>query len=169
VRRVGILLVLVLSVGASALMGQESSDSAAASSSPASPAPAAPSSAAAPAAMPLPASSSTPEYKPENPWRRFEIVSLGAFPISLFYVGFASDIGSYVGSNFDYRYAPWPFQSAASILPTDSQRLIRLGTAAALSLVIGGIDAIIHAHKMRAKEQKPPAESIQLDSAGAGD
>jgi len=107
--------------------------------------------------------------KTENPWRRFEIVSLGAFPISLFYVGFGFDLGRYFGSDFDYRYAPWPFQSSASILPSDSERLVRLASAAVLSLAIGGVDAIIHAGKMRAAQQRTAAKTIELDSAGAGD
>jgi len=109
------------------------------------------------------------EAKPENPWRRFEIVSLGAFPLSLFYVGFGFDLGHYIGSDFDYRYAPWPFQNSASILPSDSERLVRIASAAALSLAIGSVDAIIHAGKMRAAQQRAAAETIELDSGGAGD
>ncbi|HUW42536.1 MAG TPA: hypothetical protein VMV90_16140 [Rectinemataceae bacterium] len=109
------------------------------------------------------------EAKPENPWRRFEIVSIGAFPISLFYMSFGFDLGGYVGSGFDSRYAPWPFQNSSSVLPTDSQRLGRIGAAVGLSLVIGGIDAIIHQAKLKAEARREAAKSVELDSGGAGD
>jgi len=109
------------------------------------------------------------EAKPENPWRRFEIVSIGAFPISLFYMGFGFDLGGYIGSGFDSRYAPWPFQNSSSVLPTDSQRLGRIGAAVGLSLVIGGIDAIIHQAKIKAAARREAAKSVELDSGGAGD
>ncbi|MDA8424738.1 MAG: hypothetical protein M0Z80_01255 [Treponema sp.] len=109
------------------------------------------------------------DTKPEDPWRRFEIISIGAFPISLFYMGFGFDLGGYIGSGFDSRYAPWPFQNSSSILPTDSQRLGRIGAAIGLSLVIGGIDAIIHQAKIKAEARREAAKSVELDSGGAGD
>lgn len=104
---------------------------------------------------------------PENPWRRFEIVSVGAFPISLFYVGFGFDLERYIGSNFDYNYAPWPLSTSTSI--TDTDRVVRIASAVGLSLVIGGIDAIIHAAKVRAAQRRAAAETIELDSARTGD
>jgi hypothetical protein len=121
------------------------------------------------AAAALPPGFGETKAKPENPWRRFEIVSVGAFPISLFYMGFGFDLGGYIGSGFDSRYAPWPFQSSASVLPTDSQRVVRIASAVGLSLVIGGIDAIIHAAKIKAEARREAAKSVELDSAGAGD
>ncbi len=129
----------------------------------------APSTAPAAAAAALPPGFGETETKPENPWRRFEIVSIGAFPIALFYTGFGYDLGGYIGSGFDSRYAPWPFQNSASILPTDSQRLTRIASAVGLSLFIGGIDAIIHAAKIRAEARQEAAKRVELDSAGAGD
>ncbi|MCK7480367.1 MAG: hypothetical protein M0C28_26285 [Candidatus Moduliflexus flocculans] len=42
--------------------------------------------------------------------RRFEIISLGAFPILLFYTRVAFDLRRWVGNGFDATYAPWPLQ-----------------------------------------------------------
>ena len=48
------------------------------------------------------------------PWahgvRRFEIISLGAFPILLFYTRLAYDTSLFVKSGFDSSFAPWPFR-----------------------------------------------------------
>ena len=85
------------------------------------------------------------------PWahglRRFEIISLGAFPILLFYTRFVYDTSLFFGSGFDSdgfdsRFAPWPFRNENSYTPTDDEQIARVLTAAGLSLVLGGIDAL---------------------------
>jgi hypothetical protein len=88
--------------------------------------------------------------KEENPFGRFEIVSLGAFPIMLFYVGFAFDLERYVENGFDTSYAPWPFKGATSATLSDKERITRLSVALGSSLIIGGVDAYLHAKKVKA-------------------
>jgi hypothetical protein len=87
--------------------------------------------------------------KEENLLSRLEIVSLGSFPIMLFYTGFVFDLGRLVANNFDSQYAPWPFQGAYSAPITDSERLTRLGAALGASLVVGGVDLYIHSAKLK--------------------
>ncbi|MDP2816325.1 MAG: hypothetical protein Q8O19_06575 [Rectinemataceae bacterium] len=73
---------------------------------------------------------------------RFEIISVGAFPIMLFYTDLGFGIGRYLSSGFDSRYAPWPFRDSSSILPDDSERLVRIGVAAGISFAIAIFDLV---------------------------
>jgi hypothetical protein len=88
---------------------------------------------------------------PENPFMRFEIVSLGSFPIMIFYTGFAFDLALYIENGYDSYYAPWPFANSysysANLSETDREKriLVALGGCA----VVGIIDAIIHANKIK--------------------
>ena len=103
----------------------------------------------------------TAPAKPENPFSRFEIVSLGSFPIMLFYTGFTFDLGRYVANGFSASYAPWPFQNEYSAALTDSDRLTRIGAALGASMVVGAIDAYLHAEKLKkARRLHAAAESL---------
>lgn len=95
-----------------------------------------------------PAAVPEPYTKDEFPaWaigvRRFEIVSLGAFPILLFYTRFAADLQRYIANHFDGAFVPWPFKNENSYTPTDSEQISYVLTAAGLSLAFGAIDAIL--------------------------
>ena len=88
---------------------------------------------------------------PENPYMRFEIVSLGAFPIMLFYTGFVFDLTLCIANGFDSYYAPWPFAGPSSYsanLP-ESDREKRILVALGGCAVVGAIDAVIHAKKVK--------------------
>jgi len=87
--------------------------------------------------------------KPENPLSRLEIVSLGSFPIMLFYTGFVFDLGRFFANNFDTAYAPWPIQSSYSAPLSESDRVVRLGVALGASFAVGGIDAYLHQAKLK--------------------
>lgn len=160
-RALGIgLAALLMSLAASAPLSAQlqtpSSPPASTSSAPAPPA--APAAAAvAPAADLLLAPSA-----PENPLRRFEIVSLGAFPIMLFYSDFGFDLQRYFAHNFDSFYAPWPFKNPTSAPITDLDRYTRIGAALGACMIVGGIDAYIHAMKVRkARRLQEALESSQ--------
>jgi hypothetical protein len=81
------------------------------------------------------------------PWlagaRRFEIISLGAFPILLFYTRLAFDLRRYVDYGFESTYAPWPFRNEASYQPSDQEQVLSILTAAGLSLAFGTVDALL--------------------------
>lgn len=81
------------------------------------------------------------------PWarglRRFEIVSLGAFPIILFYTRFAFDLKRYADNGFDGTFVPWPFKNESSYEPSDAEQWRSVLTAAGLSVAFGAIDAFL--------------------------
>ncbi len=103
---------------------------------------------ASPQATVSPAAVPEPYTKDEFPaWaigaRRFEIVSLGVFPILLFYTRLAADLQRYASNNLDGTFVPWPFKNENSYTPTDSEQLSYVLTAAGLSMVFGAVDAIL--------------------------
>jgi len=111
----------------------------------AAPAAAAPAAQAPSDALPL----FKPNQAPENPLLRLEIVSLGSFPIMLFYTGFVFDLQRFIATDFNLSYAPWPYQSIYSAQLSDSERLTRVGVALGASLVLGGVDAYLHQLKLK--------------------
>jgi hypothetical protein len=78
-----------------------------------------------------------------NFFGRFETIAVGSFPISLFYVGFGFDLAMFFSNGFNPLYAPWPFKSNLAPPLVDSDKILRLSAAAALSVGIAIIDAII--------------------------
>ncbi len=74
--------------------------------------------------------------------RRFEIISLGAFPILLFYTRFGFDLKRYVENEFSAEYAPWPLKSENSYKASDDEQILSVATAAGLSLAFASLDAI---------------------------
>ena len=93
--------------------------------------------------------------KRENPFRRFEIIALGAFPIMLFYTDIGFDIHNYISNGFDYRYAPWPFKNSSySIEPDEGELYLRIGVAAGISFVFAGVDAAIRAIRAKKAEAR---------------
>ena len=129
------------------------------------PSPAASTAATLPVATAAAVSSTAPPFAPtapENPFRRFEIVSLGAFPIMLFYSDFGFDLQRYSAHNFDSLYTPWPFKSPTSAPLTDSERYARIGVALGACVIVGAIDAYFHAMKVKkAKRLREALESTQ--------
>lgn len=117
-----------------------------------------PSAAAAPSAAAsataAPADDALPrleEPKMENPFSRFEIVTLGSFPITVFYADIGFDLQAWIASGYNSAYAPIVGTTNSSL--TDSQRLQRLGVALGISCLVGTIDAIIHAYKVKAAKR----------------
>jgi hypothetical protein len=105
------------------------------------------------------------QEKPENTFLRFEIVSLGSYPITLFYTDFAFDLQRFFANGRDPAYAPWPFKGTFSASLDDSQRLTRLGVALGVSFAVGTIDAIIHASKVKAANRLREAR-LSIDPPG---
>jgi hypothetical protein len=105
------------------------------------------------------------ESKPENPFSRFEIVSLGSYPITLFYVDFAFDLKRYYDNGFDSAYIP--LLSSSSL--TDKDRWTRLGVALGVSCFVGVLDAIIHAAKVQAAKRQSEAERTAAWDAAKAD
>ncbi len=78
-----------------------------------------------------------------NDLRRFEIISLGVFPIVLFYTRLTMDITRYAQNEFSPVYAPWPFKNENSYAPSDDEQFKSILVAGGLSLAFGAIDAFL--------------------------
>jgi hypothetical protein len=94
--------------------------------------------------------------------RRFEIVSLGAFPVLLFYSRIALDAGRYVGSGFDSSYAPWPFRNEFSYTPDSDEQWLAVKVAVGLSIGVGLLDQLLLAR--RKARQQVPVDTVPLNS-----
>lgn len=75
--------------------------------------------------------------------RRFEIVSLGAFPLLLSYSRLAVDIARFIGKDFAPEYAPWPFKPTNAAPFTAEEQWSCVLVAAGLAAAFGLADAII--------------------------
>jgi hypothetical protein len=108
--------------------------------------------------------------KEENPFSRFEIVSLGAVPIVLFYTDFAFDLQRCATHDFSRAYAPWPIKDESYVALTQKEVAWRLGTALGLSFAGGAVDGLIHASKLKAakrlREARQTIESEAESSSG---
>jgi hypothetical protein len=173
-RRRGPIAIFVLVLVAALSQGAHGQAAATAPSTGAATTPASGSTAATPSSSSSPSADSllAGSAIPENPFRRFEIVSLGAFPIMLFYSGFFFDLQRYFANDFNSLYAPWPFQSSTSAPLTDADRYTRIGAALGACAVVGLIDAYLHHLKVaKAERLREATESDappQIESPGGG-
>jgi hypothetical protein len=100
----------------------------------------------------------TPGVDGENPLGRLAIVTLGSFPILLFYTDFSFDLGKFVFKGFDANYAPWPFKSEYSEPPSVGEKAARIGVAIGASAAVGAIDYFIRSS--RAKKARLQREAL---------
>lgn len=75
--------------------------------------------------------------------RRWEIISIGVFPIALFYTRFAMDTSRFVRNGFQARFAPWPFKNEYSYAPSVDEQRAAVAVAAGLALGVGILDLIL--------------------------
>jgi len=104
-------------------------------------------------------------------FRRFDVITFGAFPFSMFFVTFATDMIRWRdANNFDFseegrRYAPWPLKSAGAVEMTNDEYaktiLIAVGVSAAIALVDLFIVKIKRAKERRSIESLPSG-SIEI-------
>jgi hypothetical protein len=131
--------------------------------------------------------------------RRFEIVTIGAFPFAIFYTGFSLDLLRYIGGTsmgfsisnlghanpfvfknvdaFDLAYAPWPVKSSSSYVTNSDEKAFTIIMGVALALGIGITDYLIVKAQERAALRKkaslrmeaPTVDSDAQAQAGAGE
>jgi len=101
--------------------------------------------------------------------RRWEIVTFGSIPFSMFTVTFAMDMVRWSkanGLNFnDRRYAPWPLKSAGAIAMEDKEQELTIIIAAGVSVAIGIIDLIIvqaKRYKARKRAEAIPVGTVDI-------
>ncbi len=106
----------------------------------------------------------------ESALARFTIVTLGSFPIMLFYSDFSFDIGKFVYHGFDAGYAPWPFKSELSEPLTDAEKAWRIGAAVGASVAVGAIDYLIRQSKAKkARLRREALLQYAAERAGEGE
>jgi len=81
--------------------------------------------------------------------RRWNIVSFGSYPFSMFFVNFFYDMYRWNNANgMEFtsegrRYAPWPFRSAGAVEKTNAEFKTSLFLAAGVSAAIGIADYLV--------------------------
>jgi hypothetical protein len=86
--------------------------------------------------------------------RRAEIVAFGSFPIMYFFSNFGFDTYRWATHGNNMRYAPWPFNSAATIEQTQNEKFITLGIAAGGAVLVALIDYGIMRYKRNRLERE---------------
>jgi hypothetical protein len=135
---------------------------------------AAPSAQALPQALPKTAQATgalepTASKDVENPWARLGIVTIGSFPIMLFYTDFSFDLGAFALNGFDSTYAPWPFKSEYSKTPTQAEKGTRIGVAIGASVAVGLLDFFIRSSKAKkARLQREALLELSAEQSAAG-
>jgi len=110
--------------------------------------------------------------------RRFDIITFGSFPFSLFFVSFIMDSVRWYNENrWDMseqgrRYAPWPMKSASAYEMSNNEYAQMFLIAAGLSLCIATIDLLI-VHSKRNKERRRleslPSGSYEIEKKPYGE
>jgi len=108
--------------------------------------------------------------------RRWNIISFGLFPFSMFAVTFTTDmIRWYDATGLDWgdrRYAPWPFKSAGAIEMTNDEYLRTALLAAGVSASVAVLDLIIinlKRNNERRRIESMPTGSVEIERRPYGD
>ncbi|MCL2196643.1 MAG: hypothetical protein FWB77_03405 [Treponema sp.] len=107
--------------------------------------------------------------------RRFDIISFGMFPFSLFFVTFITDMVRWgEANNFDMndlRYAPWPLKSAGAVEMTTEEYNRTILISAGVSVGIALIDlaiVLIKRSSERRRTESQPSGSFEIDISPYG-
>jgi hypothetical protein len=104
--------------------------------------------------------------------RRFDIITFGVFPFSMFAVTFFTDMIRWNDANgLDFseegrRYAPWPMKSAGAVEMTGEEHERTIMIAIGLSLSVALIDLVIHKIKQskdRRRTESRPSGSFDIE------
>jgi len=104
-------------------------------------------------------------------FRRWDIITFGSFPFSMFFVTFVTDMVRWSeANNFDFsdegrRYAPWPLKSAGAIEMTNDEYARTILIALGVSAVVACIDLLIVVIKRineRRRIESLPSGSIEI-------
>jgi len=104
-------------------------------------------------------------------FRRWDIITFGAFPFSMFFVTTVTDIIRWKeANNLDFsdegrRYAPWPLKSAGAVEMTNDEYARTVLIAVGVSAVIACVDLLIVIIKRtneRRRIESRPSGSIEI-------
>jgi hypothetical protein len=97
--------------------------------------------------------------------RRWNIISFGVFPFSMFFTRFVTDIIRWNNHN-DFSYAPWPVNFAGSVEMTNSEIGRTLLIAAGVSATIALVDIIIIRNRREGERrhiESRPAGTVTIE------
>jgi len=109
--------------------------------------------------------------------RRFDIITFGIFPFSMFFVTSVTDTLRWRdANNFDFseegrRYAPWPLKSAGAVEMTNDEFTRTIYLAAGVSVGFAIIDLVIVNIKRaveRRRMEKIPSGSYEINKTPYG-
>jgi hypothetical protein len=109
--------------------------------------------------------------------RRWDVITFGAFPFSMFFVTTVTDILRWKdANNLDFsdegrRYAPWPLKSAGAVEMTNDEYTRTILIAVGVSAVIASIDLLIVIIKRtneRRRIESMPSGSIEINKTPYG-
>jgi len=104
--------------------------------------------------------------------RRFDIITFGMFPFSMFFVTFATDMVRWKdANNFDMseegrRYAPWPAKSAGAVEMTTDEHNRTILLAVGVSLAVAVIDmtiVLIRRNSERRRIESMPSSTFEIE------
>ena len=110
--------------------------------------------------------------------RRFDIISFGAFPFSIFFVSTVMEMFKWYDANgldmseSGRRYAPWPLKSAGAIEMTNNEYTQMFLYAAGLSVAIALVDLLIvniKRSKERRRLESLPSGSYEIERKPYGE
>ncbi|MDR0645240.1 MAG: hypothetical protein LBG05_10140 [Treponema sp.] len=87
--------------------------------------------------------------------RRFDVITLGAFPFAFFTATFFTDTIRWSQHNWQMTYSPWPLKPAGAYETTDDEKLAILGIAFAIAVGVAVVDLIVINIK---RLKKPPLD-----------
>ena len=98
--------------------------------------------------------------------RRWEIITFGSFPFTMFTATFAMDMFRWSQANgLDFsdagrRYAPWPLKSAGAIAMESKEQELTITIAAGLSVLVACTDMIIV--QVKRNRERKRAEALPV-------
>jgi hypothetical protein len=106
--------------------------------------------------------------------RRFEIVSIGSFPLTVFYSTFCYDSYRFVAKSaeagaLDPRFLPWPLKGPDYVPMNKDEKTGVLIAAAGASIVVGVLDYLILKERLRAESRRQALEKAQAALGKAKD
>jgi hypothetical protein len=84
--------------------------------------------------------------------RRFDVITLGAFPFAFFTATFFTDVMRWSQHDWQTSYSPWPLKPAGAYETSDNEKLTILGISFAIAMGVAAVDLII----VKIKRAKAP-------------
>jgi hypothetical protein len=75
--------------------------------------------------------------------RRFDVITLGAFPFAFFTATFFTDLTRWSQHDWQMAYSPWPLKPTGAYETSDNEKVAILGIAFAIAIGVAVVDHIV--------------------------